>query len=69
MEIKSRLPGIIADVAVKEGDTVQPRKILATLEAMKMEQPIPSPIAGTVKSVKVGIGQSVKQGEVLFVIE
>ena len=51
MEIKSRLPGAIIEIAVKAGDEVKPRQILGKIEAMKMEQPIPCPTAGTVKSI------------------
>ena len=69
MDIKARLPGVIVNVAVQEGDAVSVRQILGKLEAMKMEQPIPSPAAGTVKSVLVAEGDKVKQGQVLFVVE
>ena len=69
MEIKSRLPGVIIEVAANEGDAVQPRQILGKIEAMKMEQPIPCPTAGTVKKVAVAVGDKVKAGQVLFVVE
>lgn len=69
MEIKSRLPGAIIEIAVKEGDAVQARQILGKIEAMKMEQPIPCPTAGTVKSVAVSVGDKVKAGQVLFTVE
>lgn len=45
------------------------RDILGTLEAMKMEQPIPCPKDGTVTAVKVAVGDKVKSGAVLLVIE
>lgn len=69
MEIKSRLPGAIIEIAVKEGDAVQPRQILGKIEAMKMEQPIPCPTAGAVKSIHVAVGDKVKAGQVLFIVE
>ena len=37
--------------------------------AMKMEQAIPCPKAGTVKAIKVAVGDKVKSGEVMFVVE
>lgn len=49
MDIKARIPGKILALNVKEGDTVKARDILGTLEAMKMEQPIPCPKDGTVR--------------------
>lgn len=39
------------------------------MEAMKMEQPIPCPKAGTVKAIKVAVGDKVKSGQTLFVVE
>ena len=48
MEIKARIPGTIIAVNAAVGDTVKARGVLATLEAMKMEQPIACPIDGVV---------------------
>lgn len=69
MEIKARIPGSIVEVSVKEGDAVSVRQILGKVEAMKMEQPIPCPVAGTVKTVAVAVGDNIKAGQVLFVVE
>lgn len=66
MEVKARMPGVILSVNVKEGDAVKSRDVLGTLEAMKMEQPIPAPQDGTVTAVKVAKGDTVKSGQVLF---
>jgi oxaloacetate decarboxylase alpha subunit/pyruvate carboxylase subunit B len=38
------------------------------LEAMKMENAIPSPAAGVIKAINFSAGASVKKGEVLAVI-
>lgn len=69
MDIKARMAGLIASVQVKEGDTVKVKDILAVMEAMKMEQPVPCPKAGSVKAVLVSAGDKVKTGQTLFVIE
>lgn len=69
MEVKARISGVIIEVIAKEGDTVAVRQPLGKMEAMKMEQPIISPVAGTVKSVAAQKGDKVKSGQVLFVIE
>lgn len=53
MEIKARIPGTIVAINVKPGDTVKARDNLGTMEAMKMEQPIPCPKDGVVKDVLV----------------
>ncbi|WP_302496361.1 acetyl-CoA carboxylase biotin carboxyl carrier protein subunit [uncultured Flavonifractor sp.] len=69
MDVKARIPGTIIALNVKAGDTVKVRDILGTMEAMKMEQPIPCPKEGTVKEVKVAVGDKVKSGAVLLTIE
>lgn len=60
---------MVMEVKVKEGDTVKAKSILAVMEAMKMEQPIASPLDGTVKEVKVVVNDKVKAGQVLLVVE
>lgn len=69
MEIKARVPGIIVDVKVQEGDHVEVRDVLMVMEAMKMEQPIPCPVAGEVVELRVEKGDRVRSGEVLAVVE
>ncbi len=69
MDVKARMPAQIIEVSVKEGDAVKARAILGTMEAMKMEQPIPCPTDGTVKSVLVKVGDKVMSGQTLFVVE
>lgn len=69
MEIKARIPGQIVAVDVKEGDKVEVRQIIGKMEAMKMEQPIPSTAAGTVTKVAVAVGDKVKPGQTMFVVE
>ena len=62
------IPGLIAEVFVKEGDTVAYGQTLVTLEAMKMLNPLRSSRAGTVKKVYVQVGQVVKSREALVEI-
>lgn len=69
MDIKARMPGQIIDLRVKEGDSVKVRDTLGVVEAMKMEQPVPCPINGTVKSIKVSVGDKVKSGQIIMVVE
>ena len=69
MEIKARVPGMIAEVKVSEGDHVEVKDVLMVMEAMKMEQPIPSPVAGEVVELRVGKGDRVRSGDVLAVVE
>lgn len=69
MEIKSRVPGTIEEIMVKEGDAVAVKDILVKLEAMKMMQPVLAPAAGTVEEILVEEGERVKSGQVIMRIE
>jgi len=62
-------PGSIVRVAVVEGDIVSAGQAIMWLEAMKMQQQISAPHAGTVTAVPVRPGQQVDVGAVLVVIE
>lgn len=69
MEIKARIPGMITAINVKVGDAVKVKAIVGVMEAMKMEQPIASPVEGQVKEIRVAVKDKVKAGQVLMVIE
>jgi biotin carboxyl carrier protein len=67
--VQAPMPGLVANVLVQPGDTVIQNQTVIVLEAMKMENDLPTPTAGTVKEIRVNKGQTVDQGEVLVVIE
>jgi biotin carboxyl carrier protein len=67
--VNSPMPGTIAAVEVKEGDTVKQGQVLLILEAMKMENEIPAPSDGKIVSLKVTAGSSVSAGDVLVILE
>lgn len=66
--IKAPLPGVILHIDVKVGDTVKPGDKVLLLEAMKMENTIPSDVAGKVLEIKVNPGDTVLEGTDLIVI-
>lgn len=69
MEVKSRVPGTVQELKVKVGDQVSKMDVLLILEAMKMEQKIPSPDDGEVTEIMVEEGDRVRAGQVLLVVE
>jgi len=68
-EVTVPMVGKSVGVNVNVGDKVGEDDQIATLEAMKMEMPIVSPVAGTVKEIKVAAGQEVEADTVLAIIE
>lgn len=67
-EIRAPIPGIISEVRVAPGDTVGADATLVVIEAMKMENPIKAPRAGTVTKVHVNKGREVLSGHLLVEI-
>jgi biotin carboxyl carrier protein len=67
--VKSPLPGVIISIECKVGDTVKKGQKLLILEAMKMENTIPSDKDGVVSEIKVNKGDSVLEGAELLIIK
>ncbi|TNE61343.1 MAG: acetyl/propionyl/methylcrotonyl-CoA carboxylase subunit alpha [Alphaproteobacteria bacterium] len=67
--IVSPMPGKILEIKVKNGDAVEKGQPLLIMEAMKMEQTITAPRAGTVAGLGVAAGTQVAGGAVLLSIE
>ncbi|MFS8056149.1 acetyl/propionyl/methylcrotonyl-CoA carboxylase subunit alpha [Rhizobium sp. BR 317] len=63
------MPGVITQVLVREGDTVEVGQSLATVEAMKMENLLKAEKRAVVKAVKVEAGQSLAVDEVIMEFE
>ena len=61
-EVRSPMPGRIVSIEVSVGDAVAEGQNLATLEAMKMELTLTSPINGYVTALHAGIDQHVSEG-------
>ena len=59
----------IIQVFVKPGDAVKPEDPLISLESDKATMDVPSPAAGTVKDLKVKVGDRVSQGKVILVLD
>lgn len=62
--VASPMPGNILKVNVNDGDSVNAGDVILILEAMKMENEIVAPCAGTV-SVKVKAGDTVETDQLL----
>ncbi|HSH65835.1 MAG TPA: acetyl-CoA carboxylase biotin carboxyl carrier protein subunit, partial [Bacteroidia bacterium] len=64
-EIKAPMPGLVLDIRVNEGDSIQKGDAVIVLEAMKMENIIKSPVDGTIKKINVKKGLAVEKNQVL----
>ena len=68
-DVKAPMGGKVVDVMVNPGDTVEEGEEVVIIEAMKMEMPIMTDDAGTVKEVCCKKGDTVETDAVLVVLE
>jgi pyruvate dehydrogenase E2 component (dihydrolipoamide acetyltransferase) len=59
----------VIEILVKPGDAVAVEQSLVTLESDKATMEVPSPAAGTVKSILLKVGDKVSQGSPILVLE
>ncbi len=67
--LKAEIPGVVVDVLVEPGAIVAKGDPVMIVEAMKMQNELVAPTAGTVVEVPAAKGQSVNAGQTLMVIE
>jgi biotin carboxyl carrier protein len=68
-EVKAPMGGKVIEVLVNPGDAVEEGEEVVIIEAMKMEMPIMTDDAGTVKAVNCKQGDAVEADAVLVVLE
>ncbi len=68
-EIKAEMSGTVWKLLVKVGDSVTTGQEVIILESMKMEVPIESPCAGTVREILSEPEQFVDEGVTLIIVE
>ena len=74
--VEVRIPDIgdfkdvpIVEILVKPGDSVKPEDPLITLESDKATLEIPAPQAGTVRELRVKVGDKVSQGTLILTLD
>ncbi|MCX6155514.1 MAG: acetyl-CoA carboxylase biotin carboxyl carrier protein subunit [Candidatus Kapabacteria bacterium] len=67
--MKAPMPGMVIKCFVSEGMSVEKGDKMVIIEAMKMENSINSPCAGTIKTLKIKEGNPVAKDSVLFEID
>ena len=68
-EVLAVMAGRVVTVLVREGDKVKAGQGLIILEAMKMENEVQAPKAGTVSVIHVSKGQSLERGAPIATVE
>ena len=68
-DVLAPLAGKILSVLVAPGSKVEEDDELFVIEALKMENHVYAPSSGTVKEIKVKVGDSVEDEALLLVLE
>ncbi len=68
-KIIAPMPGLIKQIAVCEGQSVDKGDRLIAMEAMKMEHSLRAPFNGTITAISVAESDTVGEGAVLLVME
>lgn len=66
--LKAPMPGLVVEVLVQPGETVEAGQTLLVLESMKMQMRLRSQVAGVVRSVEVERGSQVEKGALLVLV-
>ncbi|MBK1725813.1 biotin/lipoyl-containing protein, partial [Halorhodospira neutriphila] len=59
----------VIEVLVSPGERIEPEQSLITLESDKASMEVPSSVAGTVRELRVGVGDTVSEGSVILTAE
>jgi len=69
MNVDAPWPGMVREIHVSPGDTVDVDQDLVTIESMKLLTPVVSPAAGRVTAILVEVDTYVEEGAPLLTLE
>jgi biotin carboxyl carrier protein len=69
IKIAAELNATVSKIEVEKGARVESDATLLLLESMKVEIPVTAPRAGTIAEIHVAEGETIKEGQTLFVLE
>ena len=68
-EVRAEITATVWQVQVEVGQQIGRGEDLLVLESMKMEIPVPAPVAGTIAELRVAPEAMVQEGDLLAVID
>lgn len=68
-EIRAEIVAQVVSVLVGDGVPVANGDTLVVLESMKMEIPVLAEIDGTIRSIAVSVGDTIRRGDLIAVID
>ena len=67
--VHAPMPGLVVEVLVQAGETVEAGRPVVVVEAMKMQNALAAPVSGRVRHVAVSAGAVVESGALLLSID
>ena len=67
-QMKAPMPGLVIAIPVQEEQQITKGQVLVILESMKMQNELKSPRDGKVERIKVKVGESVEQRQILLTV-
>jgi biotin carboxyl carrier protein len=67
-EIHAPMPGLVVDLLISVGDSVEAGRPVVVVEAMKMQNALAAGVSGRVTAIPVARGAAVESGQLLVVI-
>jgi acetyl/propionyl-CoA carboxylase alpha subunit len=68
-DLKAPMPGLVLEIKVQVGDTIEKGDVIVVLEAMKMENVLKATATARIKSIEIRQGLAVEKGQVLVRFE
>lgn len=65
-DIKAPMPGLVLNVLVENGQTIQKGDAVLVLEAMKMENVLKAPSDGVIRKIRIAKGDKVEKNQVMI---
>lgn len=65
LDINAPMPGLVLDIMVEKGETVEEGTPILILEAMKMENILKATGSGLIESIEIEKGNAVEKGQLL----
>ena len=69
INVKSEIAGNVWKIQTRPGDQIDADGEIMILESMKMEIPVLSPKAGTIKEIRVAEGEAIGEGQLVAILD
>jgi len=66
--LRSPMPGMVTNIPLSVGDSVEAEDVILILESMKMQNELKTPQSGYISEIRISEGDNVEQNQIMVVI-